>query len=213
MATKAKKAKNARRTKSTRKKPAVTAKRKTSAPKATAKRQTGAKAKKKTTRRTAKTAAKKKTAGKRKAATKKGAGRAAGMAAKNVTPEEARFIAKHADKLSKTTQRAKWVRSPSEHEDKPGQSLATRSHDVIQRWAKERGAKPATVARTEHEGRPGVLRFNFPGYGGRSLQEIEWDQWFSSFDDRELVFVFQEHKRDGSQSNFFQLDNPRREHA
>lgn len=213
MATKTKKAKGARRTKSARKKPTVSAKRnKKAAPKAT-RRRSNAKAAAKGTRRTPKTAVKKKPAVKKKAGAKKGAGRRARVAATNVTPEEARFIARHADALSRTTQRAKWVRLPSEHEDRPGQSLATRSHEVIQRWAKERGAKPATIARTEREGRPGVLRFNFPGYGGRSLQEIRWDQWFRSFDDRELVFVFQEHKRDGSQSNFFQLDNPNREHA
>lgn len=134
--------------------------------------------------------------------------------AKNVTPAEAEFIEKHAEGLSKTTQRAKWLHSPDEHEDRPGQSLATRSHEVIQHWAEERRAKPATIAGTEHGDRVGVLRFNFPGFSsGRRLQEIEWDAWFRTFDERELVFVFQEHKRDGNQSNFFRIDNPNREQA
>lgn len=133
--------------------------------------------------------------------------------AKNVTPEEAQFIADHADQLSKTTQRAKWLHSPQEHEDKPGQSLATRSHEVIQYWAEERGGRPATVPGTEHEDRPGVLRFNFPDFGGRELKEVSWDEWFRSFDERELVFVFQEHMRNGTQSNFFRFDSPHREHA
>lgn len=135
------------------------------------------------------------------------------VAAKNVTKEEAQFIREHADELSRTTQHAKWVHSADEHEDRPGQSLATRSHEVIKHWAEERGAQPATVPGTEHQDHAGVLRFNFPGFGGRDLQEIDWDEWFKSFDDRELVFVFQEHKTDGVQSNFFQLDNPNREHA
>ncbi|MQA88089.1 MAG: hypothetical protein GEV03_26595 [Streptosporangiales bacterium] len=102
------------------------------------------------------------------------------------------------------------VRSPEEHEEHPGKSLITTSHGVIKRWAEERGAVPATVPGTEHGGRPGVLRLDFPGYGGQDLQHISWDEWFESFDARELNFIFQEHTKDGRQSNFFQLDNPHR---
>jgi hypothetical protein len=105
----------------------------------------------------------------------------------------------------------KEVRRTDEHEDREGQTLVTRDHDVIKRWAEERGAKPATVPGTEHEGRPGVLRMDFPGYGGENLQHISWDEWFSSFDARNLRFKYQEHKADGAQSNFFRLDNPERE--
>lgn len=133
------------------------------------------------------------------------------VGAKNVTPEEASFIAEHSETLSRTTQRAKWVHSPGEHEDRQGQSLATRTHEVIRHWAEERQARPATVPGTSHDGRPGVLRFDFPGYGGGDLEVLPWDDWFRSFDERELVFVFQEHKSDGAPSNFFKLDSPRRE--
>lgn len=105
------------------------------------------------------------------------------------------------------------IRSPDEHEERPGKSLVTTSHGVIRRWAEERGATPATVPGTEHEGRPGVLRFDFPGYGGESLQHVSWEDWFASFEQRELSFIFQEHLEDGRQSNFFKLDNPYREQA
>jgi len=115
--------------------------------------------------------------------------------------------------LSKTTQRAKWIHSTDEHADRPGQSLVTREHAVIQAWAedKERQGTSATVPGTEHGDRAGVLRFDFPGYGGRTLEHISWDEWFKPFDERELVFVYQEHKRDGSPSTFFILDSPERE--
>lgn len=156
-------------------------------------------------------------------ASKKAAGRAtrkaparsaASAAATNATPEEQKFLKRYAGALSRTTQRAKWIHSPEEHEDRAGQSLATRSHDVIRHWAEERRAAPATIEGTDHDGRPGVLRFNFPGFGqGGRLKEIGWKDWFRSFDDRELVFLFQEHKRDGKQSNFFRFDSPRRERA
>ncbi|MDQ2830257.1 MAG: hypothetical protein M3Y74_14585 [Chloroflexota bacterium] len=133
--------------------------------------------------------------------------------AKNATEEDKRFLAEHADELSKTTQRAKWIHSTGEHEDHKGQSLATREHAVIQAWAedKERQGAPATVPGTEHGDTAGVLRFDFPGYGGQKLEHISWDEWFKPFDERELVFIYQEHKKDGSPSTFFILDNPERE--
>lgn len=79
--------------------------------------------------------------------------------------------------------------------------------------AEERKATPATVPGTEHGGRPGVLRFDFPGYGGHELQHIGWDEWVRSFDERQLVFVFQERKANGDTSNFFILDSPERDDA
>lgn len=130
----------------------------------------------------------------------------------HATKEQGRTAAVRDEKLSRTTQRAKWVGSPEEHEDHPGQSLATRSHETIMRWAERRKAQPATVPGAEHDGRPGVLRFDFPGYGGQELQHIDWDEWLTTFDQRGLVFVFQEHRRDGRDSNFFMVDSPKREH-
>jgi hypothetical protein len=117
------------------------------------------------------------------------------------------------ERLSSSTKYAKWINSPNDHEDRPGQSLVTRNHDVIQSWAEERGAQPATVATTEQGHAPRVLRFDFPGYGGKKLKSISWDEWFEPFDERNLAFHFQEHKTDGSLSNFFRLDSPDREDA
>ena len=88
-------------------------------------------------------------------------------------------------------------------ETHPGETLRTRDHDEIRRWAEERGAKPATVPGTEHEGHLGVLRLDFPGYGGERLEEVSWDEWFSAFDARDLEFIYQEHTSDGRTSNFF----------
>lgn len=105
------------------------------------------------------------------------------------------------------------IESPGEHEEREGRSLVTRNHEVIRRWAEERGAAPATVPGTEHEGRPGVLRFDFPGYGGQDLQRIPWDDWFRTFDERRLNFLYQEHRSDGDESNFFRLENPDRNDA
>ena len=123
------------------------------------------------------------------------------------------FLRQYGDGLSESTKRARWVGDPKEHEERPGQTLATRDHEVIRHWAEERGAQPATVESSWHEGRPGVLRFDFPDYGGQSLQDIDWDAWFATFDERDLVFLYQEHLKNGNQSNFFRLDSPHRENA
>lgn len=37
-------------------------------------------------------------------------------------------------------------------------------------------------------------------------------KWFSAFDDRKLVMIFQEHMRNGRMSNFFHMNSPSREH-
>ncbi len=109
--------------------------------------------------------------------------------------------------------RGRWISGPDEHAEHDGETLVTRNHDVIRRWAEERQAKPATVEGTEHEGRAGVLRFDFPGGDGGRLQEISWDDWFETFDERDLVFLYEEDLKSGQQSNFFRLNNPEREDA
>lgn len=131
----------------------------------------------------------------------------------NVSTEDQKFLKKVGDKLSASTKRAKWIGRPGEHQDRKGQSLATRNHDVIRRWAEERQAEPATVPDTAHGDRLGVLRFNFPGYGGENLLSVSWAKWFKTFDERQLVFVYQENLKNGNQSNFFRFDNPYRENA
>jgi hypothetical protein len=96
---------------------------------------------------------------------------------------------------------------------KKGATLTTRDHKAIQQWAEKREATPATVPGTEHEDHLGVLRFDFPGFGGQSLEEVSWDAWFHTFDERDLEFVYQDTKKDGTPSNFFRLTSPHREDA
>jgi hemerythrin superfamily protein len=127
----------------------------------------------------------------------------------DTTTDDEKFLKDHGDELSKSTRHAKWIHSVEDHEDHTGQKLATRNPDVIRQWAGERKATPATTPGGDTEN-PRVLRFDFPGYD-RELQEISWDAWLRTFDDRELVFLYQEHMKAGNRSNFFRLDDPRRE--
>ncbi|NJC84605.1 hypothetical protein [Planosporangium mesophilum] len=117
---------------------------------------------------------------------------------------------------SRSLMYAEVVNSPDELRAEPGKVYVTTNHDVIRRWAEERGAVPATVAGTEHPetGTLGVLTFDFPPIGDNErLRHVSWDDWFDTFDRRELNFIFQQQLADGRQSNFFRLENPHREDA
>jgi len=115
---------------------------------------------------------------------------------------------------SKSLKYSQEVSSPDEDPERPGRSLVTTHHDVIRHWAEARKAVPATVEGTEHGDHLGVLRFDFPGYGGGDrLREVSWDEWFDTFDKRRLNFIYQEERSDGSTSNFFRLESPDREDA
>jgi len=104
------------------------------------------------------------------------------------------------------------VTSPEDKPEREGRSLVTTHHEVIKQWAEARNAVPATVEGTEHEGHLGVLRFDFGG-DNKDLRHVGWDEWFATFDERRLNFIYQEQRSDGTESNFFQLENPEREDA
>jgi len=116
------------------------------------------------------------------------------------------------EQTSKSLQYSQEVTSLDDQPERAGRSLATTSHEVIRRWAEDRGATPATVEGTEHGDHLGVLRFDFGG-GSENLRQVSWDEWFKTFDARRLNFLYQEERKDGQQSNFFRLESPDREDA
>jgi hypothetical protein len=130
---------------------------------------------------------------------------------KNIKGEDVNYWQDYGPKLSNSSKYAKWIGATDEHEDYEGQSLITRNHEVIKKWAEERKGKPVTVPGTEHGKNLGVLRFSFAGYQSKNMEEVKWEDFFSTFDNRKLVFIFQEHLKNGNQSNFFKFDSPMRE--
>lgn len=99
-------------------------------------------------------------------------------------------------------------RSHKEHDDNGRLSHTTTDHDEIQRWAEERGGKPACVQGTGGKGDIGLLRIEFPGKPNAKddkLSEISWDDFFEKFDERNLALVYQEHTAEGKTSNFNKL--------
>ncbi|NLU77190.1 hypothetical protein HCA58_02030 [Micromonospora sp. HNM0581] len=145
----------------------------------------------------------------RAASTKKAgtAGRTTGAARRSASG-----AARTGRSTSRSVRSSQLISSLQDRPERLGRSLVTTSHDVIRRWARERGAKPATVSGTERAGRIGVLTFNMPGYRESSrIREITWDEWFHTFDLRKLNLIYQEQMRDGRQSNFFRTESPDRE--
>jgi hypothetical protein len=73
---------------------------------------------------------------------------------------------------------------------------ATRDHQLIQRWAAQHQAEPATGEQTAsgegtvhvNDGGAGI-RFNFPA--ASRFRPITWDEWFDNFETHELVFVYE----------------------
>ncbi len=133
----------------------------------------------------------------------------------NANADDRTFLERFGDQLSPSTRRARWIHSPDERPERKGQTLATRSPEVVRAWAEERDGRPATATRGK-DGRPRTLRISFAtgddsGSRRRRLEEISWDEWLGVFTERNLVFIYQQQRRDGRQSNFFRLDSPDRE--
>jgi anaerobic selenocysteine-containing dehydrogenase len=87
-----------------------------------------------------------------------------------------------------------------------GSSKTTTDHEVIRKWAEERGGRPATVKDTGDGDEAGVLRIDFPGYSGEGrLEEISWEEFFEKFDEKKLAFLYQDETSSGKESRFFKL--------
>ena len=87
-------------------------------------------------------------------------------------------------------------------------SKTTVDHEVIRKWAEERDGHPARVKDSgSGKGRTGgILRIDF-GKPEASLEKISWEEFFKTFDENNLAFLYQETTSDGSVSRFFKFVN------
>jgi hypothetical protein len=81
------------------------------------------------------------------------------------------------------------------------ESKTTTNHDEIRRWVEERGGRPAAVTETGGDGDAGILRIDF-GDEDEGLREISWDEFFKTFDESNLAFLYQDETNEGSESRF-----------
>jgi hypothetical protein len=86
-------------------------------------------------------------------------------------------------------------------------SKRTTDHEQIRRWVEARNGKPARVHGTGKDDEASLLRIDFPeGHDGEeddaNLEEISWEEFFESFDQKRLAFLYQERTAAGEQSRF-----------
>jgi hypothetical protein len=108
---------------------------------------------------------------------------------------------------SRTKSHGRSTRRSSNRGHSSHDASVTTDHDEIRRWVEERGGHPATVKATENRrGDPGILRIDFPDYSGaRSLEGIDWDDFFEKFDAAKLAFLHQDRTAGGQKSRFNKL--------
>ena len=83
-------------------------------------------------------------------------------------------------------------------------SETTTDHDTIRKWIEARGGVPTVVKGTEGEDGEGLLRVDF-AERDEKLEEIPWEEFFATFEDRGLAFLHQDKTKDGSESRFFKF--------
>ncbi len=83
------------------------------------------------------------------------------------------------------------------------ESKTTTDHDVIRKWAEDRGGWPATVKGTGDAEEAGILRIGFQDEA--SLERISWEEVFAKFEDNNLAFLYQEETSSGGESRFFKF--------
>lgn len=82
-------------------------------------------------------------------------------------------------------------------------SETTQNHDKIRNWIEERGGRPP-LSKHGKQGRrcwPAARKFD---ESEENLEDVEWDEFFDTFDDSHLTFLFQANF-EGNQSRFFKF--------
>ena len=85
-------------------------------------------------------------------------------------------------------------------------SETTTDHEQIRAWIEQRGGTPTRVKGTEDDEGEGILRIDFAERDD-ALEEISWDEFFETFEDRGLAFLYQDETKDGKESRFFKFVN------
>lgn len=83
----------------------------------------------------------------------------------------------------------------------------TQDHEKIRKWVEKRGGVPAMVKAAEDDNDEdiGLLRIKFDA-DEDDLEEIEWEEFFDAFDERQLDFLYQDDSR-SEDGRFFKFLN------
>jgi hypothetical protein len=85
---------------------------------------------------------------------------------------------------------------------------ATTDHQKIRQWIEARSGHPSVVRSTESDepGRAGLLRIDF-NKPEDELEEVSWDEFFDTFDENNLAFLYQDKTASGRKSRFNKFVN------
>ena len=87
-------------------------------------------------------------------------------------------------------------------------SKTTTDHKEIKSWAEKRGGKPSVVKGTEENQEPaGLLRIHFSDESDGQLKNVSWDEFFDTFEEKKLAFLYQDKTKDNKESRFFKFVN------
>jgi len=88
------------------------------------------------------------------------------------------------------------------------ESKTTTNHKQIQKWIEDRNGMPARVKDTVSGEGAGLLRVDFLDNGeDDKLEELSWEDFFDTFEKKNLAFLYQEETKDGGKSRFFKFVN------
>lgn len=82
-------------------------------------------------------------------------------------------------------------------------ALATTDHETIRRWVESRNGHPAVVKATRGDSGKGggLLRIDFDP-PDPTLERVSWEEFFKTFDENNLAFLYQEETESGGKSRF-----------
>ena len=88
--------------------------------------------------------------------------------------------------------------------DDTAESTTTTDHDEIRNWVEERDGRPAHVEGTGGDDDGGLLRVDFQDSDDEDedLEELSWDEFFETFEENDLAFLYQEETSEGEESRF-----------
>lgn len=81
----------------------------------------------------------------------------------------------------------------------------TTDHDEIKRWVEAHGGQP--VALRTADGDVGVVRLNFRREGTPPLHPLSWEEFFETFEERRLAFIYEENAAHGQEERLTKLVN------
>jgi hypothetical protein len=82
-------------------------------------------------------------------------------------------------------------------------ATTTTDHDFIRHWIEERAGRPAKVKGVPEKDGEGILRVDFLE-PDEKLEQISWEEFFKTFEDRHLAFLHQDKKGEKT-SRFFKF--------